>query len=426
MIVAICETADFENFLPLTYTRPSFELRCGIHTLRERLSAALPSEKTILFAREYLAPTEKKRAPECPVNDPVAIDDVTLFVNGTLIVDSTIQEILRKNAGRNILGLRKGKFIFARLTEKSVPKEILSKPIDGEFIRKARKVAEIIQLQEADLIEYPWQLIDKNGALISEDYHAMHDSSSEPSLDSGAVVYGKSTEVHLGRGTFVETGVILDVRGGPVYIDDNVYVQAPSRITGPCYIGKDSTVFGAQIREGCTIGPVCRIGGEVEQTIFHGYSNKRHTGFIGHSYVGEWVNCGSGTQNSDLKNTYGSVKVSVKGKRLDTGRTFVGCFMGDHVKTSIGAQIFTGTKIGVCSHALGFVDEDVPSFTMWGRNIGMKPVEIYLKSALETAKRVISRRKVEQTKDDIKLLTTVFKLTARERRNSKVSKQKLK
>jgi UDP-N-acetylglucosamine diphosphorylase/glucosamine-1-phosphate N-acetyltransferase len=218
--------------------------------------------------------------------------------------------------------------------------------------------------------------------------------------------------------------VTLDVRDGPIYIGDDTKIHAGSRITGPTYIGDKVIIPTGLIREGCTIGPVCRIGGELEETIIQGYTNKYHLGFIGHAYIGEWVNMGAATTNSDLKNTYGTVQVATNGRNVDTGSTKVGCFIADHAKTSIGTQIYTGKKIGVASQAHGFITKDIPSFTIWPQSLGAKPVELYLKSAIETQKRAMSRRNVQQTKEDAELLKKLFELTANERKKAGVVKKK--
>jgi len=201
-------------------------------------------------------------------------------------------------------------------------------------------------------------------------------------------------------------------------------VHAGSRITGPTYIGDRTIITSGLIREGCSVGHVCRVGGELEETIVHGYTNKYHTGFIGHAYIGEWVNLGAATTNSDLKNTYGTVQVATGGKKVDTGQKKIGCFIGDHAKTSIGTQIYTGRKIGVASHVHGFITEDVPSFTLWAKSLGAKSVELELESAIRTHERVLSRRDMKQTKEDVELLKKLFEITAKERERAGVVKGK--
>ncbi len=228
----------------------------------------------------------------------------------------------------------------------------------------------------------------------------------------------------MGKGGFVEAHVTLDARDGPIFIGNETIVHAGSRISGPTYIGDKTMIPSGLIREGCSIGHVCRVGGELEETIIQGYTNKYHTGFIGHAYIGEWVNVGAATTNSDLKNTYGTVHVKTGRKNVDTGQTKVGCFIGDHAKTSIGTQIYTGRKIGVASQVHGFVLKDVPSFTIWSESLGSKPVELYLESAIETQKRVLSRRGVKQTREDTELLKKLFEITAQERKKASIVRKK--
>ena len=160
---------------------------------------------------------------------------------------------------------------------------------------------------------------------------------------------------------------------------------------------------------------MCRVGGEFEESVMHGYSNKYHAGFIGHAYIGEWVNIGAMTTNSDLKDTYGTVKVTIGTKRIDTGLRKVGCFIADMAKTSIGVLIYTGKKIGVASHLHGIVYEDVPSFTIYAKSLGAKSVELYLDSAIEIQRRMMARRKKELKDYEIEVIRKVFELTKEER-----------
>ncbi len=230
--------------------------------------------------------------------------------------------------------------------------------------------------------------------------------------------------MYIGKNSFVEGSVTLDTREGPIYIGNKTIVHSGSRISGPTYIGDKTTISSGLIEKGCSIGSVSRVGGELEETIIQGNTNKYHTGFIGHAYIGGWINLGAATTNSDIKNTYGTVQVMMEGKKLDTGYVKVGCFIGDHAKTSIGTQIYTGKKIGVASHVHGFVVDDVPSFTVWSKGLGVQPVELYLDSAIETQKRVMSRRGVKQTSEDIELLKKVFEITVTERKKAGVAKEK--
>jgi len=425
MIVALFEDAAFENFLPITYTRPVFECRTGMLTLLERVQRFSQASRFMCFTRSYLAPTLKKRVP-CPVNDLETIDDDLLLINGTLIMNEKTSQLLRKKFARNTLMIQDRRVAAARLSQNIAQDygDELCKPISSQGVTTLSRKCKSVKASNLPLLNYPWELVSHNAELIKQDYRDFGKRESEGTVDNKATIYGKAVDVYIGKDAFVEAHVTLDAREGPIFIGDETNVQSGSRITGPTYISDKVTVRSGLVREGCSIGPVCRIGGELEETIIQGYTNKYHTGFIGHAYIGEWVNLGAATTNSDLKNTYGTVQVAVRGKNVDTGSAKVGCFIGDHAKTSIGTQIFTGKKIGVASHVHGFVTRDVPSFTIWSESLGSKPAELYLNSAIETQRRVLSRRNVEQTKEDVELLKKLFEITAKERKESGVIKRK--
>jgi len=425
MIVALFEDECYENFYPLTYTRPVFECRSGMFTLLERVQRLYPESKFLLFTRKYLVSTLKRRVSHF-VNAPDFIDDEVLLINGTFVMDEKTKSLIKKNLVKNVLMIQKRRIALAHLSE-DVARNYgaeLCRPLEGFTLKKFMKKCKTLEASDLPLLTYPWDLVNKNAKLIKEDYLVARKKESEGTIDSRATVYGNKENVYVGKGALVEAQVLLDARDGPIFIGDETMVHAGSRISGPTYIGNKSIIPTGLIREGCSIGHVCRIGGELEETIIQGYTNKYHTGFIGHSYIGEWVNLGAATTNSDLKNTYGTVQVLTRGKNVDTGQTKVGCFIADHAKTSIGTQIYTGKKIGIASQVHGFVTKDVPSFTIWSENFGSEPVELYLESAIETQKRVLSRRGVKQTREDVELLKKLFEITANEREKAGVVKGK--
>jgi len=197
-------------------------------------------------------------------------------------------------------------------------------------------------------------------------------------------------------------------------IGSGTRVHSFTRIEGPCVIGRNCLILGAKVRAGTTIGECCRIGGEIEQSIFQGFSNKYHDGFIGHSFVGEWVNLGALTTNSDLKNNYTNVKVYVPGARKRTGLRKVGCFIGDHVKTSIGTLINTGTSIGTGAmlvHAGRLTPGHIPPFSWYMDN------EVARASIadpfISICREAMSRRNVDISENYITLVNTVFELSLR-------------
>ena len=201
--------------------------------------------------------------------------------------------------------------------------------------------------------------------------------------------------IFIENGAVIYPGSVPDAKDGPIYIGKNVKIFPQSTIIGPaCILDGSSIKAGAQIYENTTIGPVCKIGGEVEESIIHGYSNKQHAGFLGHAYLASWINLGPGTDYSDLKNNYSSVKVQVGTEKVDTGLTFVGLTMGDHSKSAIGTTFNTGTVVGAVAISLDwFPPKYIPSFTWCGEQ---KMFTVYdVEKAIGVARVVMARRNIE-------------------------------
>ncbi len=228
--------------------------------------------------------------------------------------------------------------------------------------------------------------------------------------------------VFVGKNVHLAKEVAFDASAGAIIIADRATILPFVYIAGPAYIGRETKLNEfASIKGGSCIGPVCKVGGEVEASIIQGYTNKQHYGVLAHSWVGEWVNLGGGTTTSDLKNTYGSVKMGGE----NSGELFLGCVIGDHSKTAINTAIFTGKVIGVNSTLFGFVTCDVPSFTNYLGQLG-ENVEFTLDVAVKVQKIVMARRNVRQTKAHITLLEDVFKLTQEERKKAGIKQGAIK
>jgi UDP-N-acetylglucosamine diphosphorylase/glucosamine-1-phosphate N-acetyltransferase len=229
-----------------------------------------------------------------------------------------------------------------------------------------------------------------------------------------------NNNVALGRNASVEVGTVLDVRNGGIYIGPGAYVAA-SRIVGPAYIDGMAQVKQFTIIEASYIGYNCRIGGEVEHSVISDHTNKAHAGFIGHSYIGEWVNIGAMTTTSDLKMTYGNIKMGRgKYKKIDTGQNKIGSFFADMVKTSVGTLIYSGRQIGVSSHLHGLVAQDVPSFTIYGTSIGARNIELQIDSTIETQRKMMGRRNQLMTKAYEQMIKDLFAITALDRKRTGV------
>ncbi len=188
-----------------------------------------------------------------------------------------------------------------------------------------------------------------NAAELAADFASAGRSGIEGKVEEPSAIRGNRKNVYIAPGAVVHPMVVIDAERGPVYLDEGVEVQPFTRIEGPCYIGLGSILLGCKCRAGNSIGPMCRLGGEVEGSIIQGYSNKYHDGFLGHAYVGQWVNLGALTTNSDLRNDYANVSVVLDGRTpVNTGSTKVGSLIGDHAKTSIGTLLNTAPTSGPC------------------------------------------------------------------------------
>jgi UDP-N-acetylglucosamine diphosphorylase/glucosamine-1-phosphate N-acetyltransferase len=268
------------------------------------------------------------------------------------------------------------------------------------------------------LIAYPWDLVERNGRQIALDFEQGPRRQPSPDAAPFAVV-GPRDQLLVDPTATVEPMVVVDTRGGPVVIEREAVVTAFTRLEGPCYVGPQTHVLGARVRAGTTLGPCCRVGGEVEASILHGYSNKYHDGFLGHSYVGEWVNLGAGTNNSDLRNDYGEVTVLIAGRPVATGQTKVGCFLGDHTKSGLGTLLNTGSNVGAFCNLLpsgAFVSKYLPPFTSWW-NGGLRE-NSDLERLLATAAKVMQRRGCTLTEGHAVVYRSLFEQTAAERKRA--------
>jgi UDP-N-acetylglucosamine diphosphorylase/glucosamine-1-phosphate N-acetyltransferase len=261
----------------------------------------------------------------------------------------------------------------------------------------------------ATLYDYSWEIMADIEAEIIADFDSLRRGVSQPTtgdIDERAVFINQG-DILLDNDVRVGPTAVIDASSGPVYIGPNTRIEPQAAVYGPCYIGPNSIVVAGKISVS-SIGHTCRVGGEVEESIFHEYVNKYHAGFIGHSYVGPWVNFGAMTTNSDLKNNYSNIRVSLSGETIDTGSIKVGSFIGDHTKFGIGALLNTGINIGVCCNLFGgtlIVDKEVPSFS-WGNS---ERYETYrFDKAIETAQKSAGRRDCRLSDREIAVLKAVF------------------
>src|SRR5215213_2537152 len=419
MGITLFEDSHWQNFDPISLTKATFDIKVGAKSFFEEHQLAPET----LLTREYLARVTAERHPNCKVN-PSFIDSDTVFVNGLLHPAAVYSDRLLKISHTfAITAYSSNRLLVARLDSKGI--EYLQDCVAaGKKIDvKKLKVEKSTKLEDQDiqgLISEPWDVI---GVLENSLATQVSTMKNEAQLGEKVTIAGSNT-VAVARDASVEAGTVLYVRNGGIYIGPGAYVAA-SRIVGPTYIDGMAQVKQFTIIEASYIGYNCRIGGEVEHSVISDHTNKAHAGFIGHSYIGEWVNIGAMTTTSDLKMTYGNIKMSRgKNKKIDTGQNKIGSFFADMVKTSIGTLIYSGRRIGVSSHLHGLVAQDVPSFIIYGTSIGARNVELQIDSIIETQRKMMRRRSQKMTKAYEQMIKDLFAITALDRKRTGVRRGK--
>lgn len=447
--ICIFEDGKFVDFFPLSLTRPLFDLRVGAGTLRARWLDLDPHAPVAFICRDYLAELARSSSRGVAVNAPIHAD--TLFVNARWLCFARERESLLARLphgavavqGENVVAARVNPNAAAALAE-YLHHQVSDHAVDaacallesragaGAGEREPERAASSdlarwidqhglrrIDFDHARMLSFPWELIEHNSACIADDFEvaAGRGSAAHGVIHSAAHVVNRD-RVRVGADAAVRAGVVIDATDGPVLIGEGAVIMPNATVIGPAVIGAGSVVkAGARILSGTSIGSVCKVGGEVDETIFADYSNKQHDGFLGHSYVGSWVNIGAATNNSDLKNNYGSVRMWSAGRTRETGRQFLGLLMGDHTKTGINAVFNTGTVVGFnCNlYSSELPDAFVPSFS-WGH--GRELVPYQLDKAIQTAALVMQRRGVAFADEHRRLFERVHDIVARSARNA--------
>jgi len=406
MRICIFEDAKFDQLYPLTHLRPVWELRCGHTLLYEKILRQFPDADCAFFARDCLTDVLKERHANAAINDMAALTgDVLLLVNGRwLFTDAKLEA-----AGSQEVGKAGDAIAYARV-DRATAEKCAADTFDA-FLDNVANEQPAVEV-EAKLIDYPWDIIVNLQDSIRNDFEHLPERGIKGEFDNLARLYGNESDVYIAPGAAVEAGAVLDAREGPIIVDRETMIHPNSWIIGPVSIGEKTLVVGAKVREGCAIGPVCRVGGEIEEAVMHAYVNKWHDGFLGHGYVCEFVNLGAATQNSDVKNDFGNVEVYCKGELVKTGQWKVGCFIGDHTKTSIGTLFNTGSHIGAMCIILGgdgVLPKFVPSFTWY---INRRITKGFgLKALLAGADAQMDKRDRHLTAADIELIKHVREIT---------------
>jgi UDP-N-acetylglucosamine diphosphorylase/glucosamine-1-phosphate N-acetyltransferase len=437
--LCIFEDDRFPNFFPLSLNKPVFDLLMGTQTLMERIRADLDHQSVCIVCRPYLQETvREKHSIEGDDSSPVD----TIFINGRLLAYADELTKLCSELGENEIFSKNGvpvaarldeersaafvEYLLSALSDERVDRVIISlKNISGEngleevgsgydegLYSWACRNGVALKDTNVKLLSFYWQLIVENGPCIEDDFskNPFRGAAPESALYRGVELINEE-DILIGESVEVRSGTVLDASSGPIIIADGALIEPNAIIYGPCSIGKLTIIRGgAKVGKGTSIGEQCRIGGEVGESVIAGYSNKQHDGFLGHSYIGSWVNIGAGTANSDLKNNYGMIKAWCAGAVRNTGRRFLGLVCGDHSKIAINTRINTGSVIGFNANVFvtGYPPKLVPSFT-WKIEPQFEPYQ--LERALETAGIMMDRRDVELTEAGSELFRILFRYT---------------
>ena len=398
MNIYIYENNRALNLSPISLTRPSFDIRCGALTFIERLSILLPDENIHLCIRPELEDVTKETFPGHHVN-PNHIDEGIWLLGNVLWGTEDISAIKTQ---KSTLFFSNNTLIAANLSKEAGQKWIES---GGPILNDLKNDYARSDLN-TPVVEFLWEAVALTKQQIEKDVQFFMEFSSP---DSDAILINREN-IFVHKSVIISKGAVIDASKGPVMIANDTIVKPLSYLEGPLYLGEKCIIEPmTQIKGGCSIGPVCRLGGEVNSVIIQGWTNKVHDGHLGDAYLGQWVNLGAGTVNSNLKNNYSDIDVMVNGTKINTGSKHIGCFIGDYVKTAIGTRLNTGTVIGTGSNIAfkGFPPKTIQPFS-WcvGEKIRRNKWEAFI----ETAKIVKNRRSLDLSPAEEKLLLNIFEV----------------
>lgn len=376
--------ADYNrtNLLPFTFMRPVAAIRCGILTIAEKWEKLSEANCSFLTENYLSAKFPLKKAAD------------NLVVNGAVLInDKLFSEIMTLENGQAMV---KGDLVLAIRTTSA----------DITDFSKIDYDESIETDLEIDVLSYPWDIFRLNDKAVSDDFALITKGRKSAAVDAHTKLINPS-QIFIEESAKVQCAVI-NASAGPVYIGAHAEVMEGALIRGPFALCEHATLkMGAKIYGATTIGPHCKIGGEVSNSVVFGYSNKAHDGFLGNSVVAEWCNLGADTNNSNLKNNYGMVKCYNYAKKdyINTGLQFCGLMMGDHSKAAINTMFNTGTVVGVAANVFGggFPPKYIPSFA-WG---GFGDEQFQLDKAVELAREVYKRRNLEFDKTEETILNHV-------------------
>lgn len=410
MRIVVFEDDLVGRLFPITVGRPAYAITCASYRLMDWLARLAGDTGAELhgIVRPHLETIQRLDCPQFSRRAPVSQTPL-LVVNARAVPSvaayRTLERLLKDAQTAAI-------FENGSLAAAMIAPGGPAPPPDDNLEHWNKYVANSIlgKLPAADLrlplFDYPHDVVRQNLAIIGDSLSHRLEGGSYREIADG---------VFAAEGATLGQYCVTDSSKGPVLLDEGASVGPYSLLRGPAYLGPKARVIEhSAIKDAVSVGHTTKIGGEIEGSIVEPFTNKQHHGFLGHSYLGSWINLGAGTSNSDLKNTYGAVKIEYRGEQVVTGMQFVGCIMGDYSKSAINTGIFTGKSVGCCSMLYGFVTTNVPSFVNYARLFG-QVTELPPEVMIATQQRMFARRSVVQRDCDIALIHAMYDLTRHER-----------
>ena len=401
--LCLFEDARVQHLRPLIDMRAVYQLRPGMVTLLDATRLLLNSFPVLLHSRPDVA-SIVATATGLSVNR-MPVDAPVVFVNGRYIAEAgpvaqLILALLEPSAPEQVLV--QGDDVIAARIHRPDPRLMERAALDLDVFDGVPRQP----IAGARLLGRLWHLIDEVRPALVRDARLCERQpdrwdAAGLQMDGSAILAGKD-RIFIGAGVHISPGAILNATHGPIVLDDESSILEGAIVRGPVYIGKRATVRARAEVEGSSIGPGCKVGGEVSDVIMHAHANKGHAGFLGHSYIGKWCNLGAGTSVSNLRNDYG--EVALYNAYLEafepSGRQFLGVFMGDHTKLGIQSMVNTGSVFGVSCNLFGagYLERHVPSFSWGGPQAGLEPYRI--EKALRVAEVMMARRNLHMTADE--------------------------
>lgn len=407
MHIILFEDADVQQLFPATIGRAAFMLSVGSYRLIDLVSRL--ACETEVIVRPYLHDIVAAEFPNAWKPERGERNGPILILNARAVPSVALMSSIQKwiAAGKSgVVKCEHSSRIACALLQGDAT------PIPHHSVGVSQLIG-IVHDMNLPPLEGSIPLLQYPHDLIRYQLKIMNDNLND------RLKIGPYKEIETG--VFADEGVSLgkclatDTKAGPIIIESGVKIAPFCFLRGPLYIGKNCKIIEhSAMKDFVTLGETTKVGGEVEASIIEPYSNKQHHGFLGHSYLGSWVNLGAGTCNSDLKNTYGEVAMEYGGKKVKSGMQFLGCIIGDYSKTAINTSIFTGKVIGSCSMVYGFVTTNVPSFVNYARSFG-QVTESTVDVLVSSQARMFGRRNIEQRPCDIQLLKDIYEMTKHER-----------